>query len=239
MKFETLLENQKLLDVINEIHSEPWPPFLNEDQVLKRYWRRLYEIYPQYQMVFKENADYIGLANCFPIYWDGKVSNLPSGFDQALEIIDKNQDTVNCLSALAIVIRRKYSGKGISSEFLKDIKEIGRQSGYTKLIIPVRPTLKSKYPLVSMKKYMEWKKSGFPFDPWLRVHVKSGGKIIKEANPSMIVKGSIAEWQYWTGMYFGSSGDYVVEGALNPVHIDIENNLGEYVEPNIWVLHEL
>lgn len=39
-------------------------------------------------------------------------------------------------------------------------------------------------------------------------------------------------------MYFGNSGDYVVEGALNPVSIDLQNNVGEYIEPNVWVLHE-
>ncbi|MCK4329696.1 GNAT family N-acetyltransferase [candidate division WOR-3 bacterium] len=238
MKFDTLSNNPKLIDVINDIHSEPWPTFLSEDEIIKKYWRSLYEIYPQYQLLFKEETDYVGLANCFPIDWDGKVNGLPAGFDQAVEVILKNQQTANCLCALAIVVRKKYSGKGISSEILKVVKEIGNKHGFTKLIIPVRPTLKSKYPLVSMKNYMQWEKSELPFDPWLKIHVKNGGKIVKEANPSMVVKGTVAQWQEWTGMYFGNSGDYVVEGALNPVCIDLENDFGEYVEPNVWVLHE-
>jgi hypothetical protein len=39
-------------------------------------------------------------------------------------------------------------------------------------------------------------------------------------------------------MYFGESNKYIVQGALNPVNIDLENDLGEYIEPNIWVLHK-
>ena len=158
MKFDTLSDNPELLDVINEIHSEPWPVFLSEDEVVKKCWRRLYDMYPQYQLLFREQTDYVGLANSFP--------------------------------------------------------------------------------MVSMKNYMKWEKSGYPFDPWLRIHVKGGGSIIKEANPSMIVKGIVAEWEDWTGMYFGDSGDYIVEGALNPVRIDLKNDSGEYIEPNVWVLHE-
>ncbi|MCD4655464.1 hypothetical protein K8T06_16210 [bacterium] len=239
MKFDTLFNNPELLDVINDIHSEPWPAFLSEDEVIRKYWRNLYDVYPQYQMVFKEQSRYVGVANCFPIAWDQTDNNLPSGFDQAVEVISEHQETANCLCALAIIVRKKYSGKGISSEILKVVKQIGKRDGFDQLIIPVRPTLKSKYPLVSMKNYMQWEKSGLPFDPWLRIHVRNGGKIIKEATPSMIVKGTIAQWQKWTDLYFGSSGNYVVKGALNPVSIDVENDFGEYIEPNVWVVHKL
>jgi len=238
MNVTTLSDDPTLLNVINEIHSEPWPAFLSEDQVVKKHWRRLYDIYPQYQLVFKEGADYIGVANSSPIAWDGTNAVLPSGFREAVKVIMRSQEAANCLCALAIVVRKEYSGKGISSRILQEMKEIGKRHGFPRLIAPVRPTLKAMYPLVAMGEYMHWEKAGLPFDPWLKVHVRNGGKILKEANPSIIVKGTVAQWQEWTGMYFGSSGDYVVEGALNPVHIDLENDFGEYVEPNIWVLHE-
>ena len=68
--------------------------------------------------------------------------------------------------------------------------------------------------------------------------MKIGGKILKVANPSMRVRGTISDWQRWTGMYFGESNKYIIQGALNPINIDLENNLGEYIEPNVWVLHK-
>jgi hypothetical protein len=40
MQFVKLDDNPKLIDVINKIHSEPWPRFLNESAIIKKYWRK-------------------------------------------------------------------------------------------------------------------------------------------------------------------------------------------------------
>ncbi len=238
MQTEILLDDPSLVEVINEIHSEPWPRFLSEDEAVKKYWRDLYGRFPQYQLLFKDADEYLGLANAFPIFWNGTTEGLPAGFDEAVRLITRASKPANALCALAIVVRKKHAGKGVSSAILRVIKEKAKEGGFRNLIIPVRPTLKSQYPLIPMGSYMQWKKEGWPFDPWLRVHVKAGGKILKEAIPSMVVKGTIAKWQDWTGLHFGESGEYVVKGALNPVMIDLQKDLGEYIEPNIWILHE-
>lgn len=41
------------------------------------------------------------------------------------------------------------------------------------------------------------------------------------------------------GRAFPQSGEYVVEGALCPVIIDREQDLGRYLEPNVWVAYYL
>ncbi|MEZ4518824.1 MAG: hypothetical protein R3C44_19070 [Chloroflexota bacterium] len=46
------------------------------------------------------------------------------------------------------------------------------------------------------------------------------------AHPSMVIEGTIGEWEMWTGMSFPESGDYIVEGALVPIQIDREVNIG-------------
>jgi len=33
------------------------------------------------------------------------------------------------------------------------------------------------------------------------------------------------------------SGDYVFPAGLSTVHIDRDNDLGEYWEPNVWIIH--
>lgn len=38
-------------------------------------------------------------------------------------------------------------------------------------------------------------------------------------------------------MRFPESGKYVVPGALEPVVIDIESDIGLYIEPNVWMYH--
>ena len=55
----------------------------------------------------------------------------------------------------------------------------------------------------------------------------------------MDIRGSIAEWVEWTGLEFPGSGRYVVPGALVPVVVDLDADLGVYVEPNVWVTHDL
>jgi hypothetical protein len=57
------------------------------------------------------------------------------------------------------------------------------------------------------------------------------------APESIVVEGSVGRWADWTGGGFPASGAYVVPGALTPVHIDLERDLGRYVEPNVWVEH--
>ena len=54
---------------------------------------------------------------------------------------------------------------------------------------------------------------------------------------SLTVVGTVAEWEEWTGMAFPESGRYVVPGALQPVVIDRERDLGRYDDPNIWMRH--
>ena len=66
-----------------------------------------------------------------------------------------------------------------------------------------------------------------------------GGRILKVAPESMVVEASVQQWMEWTGGKFPASGAYVVPGALAPVHIDLEKNIGRYAEPNVWVEHSL
>ena len=238
MIIEKLSDNKKLIDVINKLHSGPWPVFLSEDLSVKKYWQRLYQVYPEYQLLFRINSKYVGVANSAPIYWNGNIDDLPAGFDEAIETIIEENKKPNTLCGMAVVISKEYLGKGISSKIINNLKKLAKSYGYSNLILPVRPTLKSQYPTISMDNYINWEKDNLPFDPWLRVHMKIGGKILKVAKPSMIVRGTVSDWQRWTGMYFGESNKYTIQGALNPVNIDLETNVGEYIEPNVWVLHK-
>jgi len=120
------------------------------------------------------------------------------------------------------------------------MKAIGKEYGFHRLIAPVRPSLKSRYPLTAIDRYVEWTTAdGLPFDPWLRVHARLGARIVKVCHYAMHIPGTIAEWQAWTSMRFPESGPYIVPGALLPVQIDVETDLGTYVEPNVWMVHEI
>jgi len=53
------------------------------------------------------------------------------------------------------------------------------------------------------------------------------------------VSGSLAQWRKWTGVEFSDSGPVLVPGALNPVHCLADQQVAVYVEPNVWVRHDL
>jgi len=90
-----------------------------------------------------------------------------------------------------------------------------------------------------MERYIRWtREDGLPFDPWIRTHVRLGARIVRVAPRSMVTRGTVAEWEEWTEMSFPESGPYVVPGAMAPLEIDVEADLGIYVEPNCWVVHQ-
>jgi hypothetical protein len=61
--------------------------------------------------------------------------------------------------------------------------------------------------------------------------------ILRPAARSMVVTGTVAEWEEWAGLAFPESGRYVVPGALDLVEIDRERDLGLYAETNLWMRH--
>jgi hypothetical protein len=71
----------------------------------------------------------------------------------------------------------------------------------------------------------------------MRVHARLGARVLKAEPESLVITGSVDEWERWTGMAFPASGAYVFPQGLAPVSIDRDADLGRYWEPNIWMLH--
>lgn len=80
---------------------------------------------------------------------------------------------------------------------------------------------------------------GLPADPWMRVHSRLGATTLGICPGSMRIEGSIQEWSSWTGMTFPASGEYEVSGALVPVVVDLKQDSGLYIEPNVWMRHSV
>jgi hypothetical protein len=58
---------------------------------------------------------------------------------------------------LQIGVSKKYQGKRFSKIIIGNAKRIQRRYIYQNFVIPIRPTLKSKYPLIPIEKYITWK----------------------------------------------------------------------------------
>jgi hypothetical protein len=117
---------------------------------------------------------------------------------------------------------------------------LARDAGLAHLIAPVRPTLKDRYPTIPIERYARWMRpDGTPFDPWVRVHTQLGARIGPAIPRSLHITGTVGDWESWTGMRFPETGDYVFPAGLATVHIDRDNDTGEYWEPNIWIIHHV
>jgi len=120
------------------------------------------------------------------------------------------------------------------------VRAVTEAKGLGSLIIPIRPSEKHKYPLTSLDDYVTWTtEQGLPFDAWLRVHVRTGARIIKVCHESKTIRGTRAEWEEWTGMKFPQSGEYIIPNALNPIEMSVEKDGGTYLEPNVWIVHQV
>jgi GNAT superfamily N-acetyltransferase len=219
-----------------------WPEFMYHDAVLNEFFLRAVRETAELQFYAwdDERDEVVGQGNCVPAAWDGTVDALPDdGLRAMLEArYAENGGDPNVLCAVQIMIAADRRGEGLSRRMIERMHELGREQGFERLIAPVRPNLKDRYPLAPMERYVEWRRAdGSLLDPWLRTHEALGAKILKIAPRSMEVLGSVAEWEAWTLMTFPESGAYVVPGALVPVEINHQRDEGIYVEPNVWMVH--
>ena len=69
------------------------------------------------------------------------------------------------------------------------------------------------------------------------MHVRAGGEVLATDPESLLITGTVAEWEEWTGLAFPETGEYVFPHGLATLAIDREADRGSYWEPNVWVRH--
>lgn len=229
-----------------EISDASWPEFMLHDPIANENWHELFDRFSEYQFALFDTQKnrMAAMANSLPFCWDQPLEDLPEGgWDWVFlkAIADHKQGTKpNIQSAIQINIHPDYRSQGLSTRMVAAMRALGKSKGFQSLVAPVRPNQKSQYPLIAIDDYIRWtNEESLPFDAWLRVHARLGARVIKPCHQAMTIRGSRAEWESWTGMRFPQSGQYVIPGALNPIAMDIEKDAGIYVEPNVWMVHEV
>ena len=236
----TLDQRPDLEPQMEQNSQAAWPQFLLHGGM--SHWHLVYETFAPYQLLLCDPDDtLVAHGHTVPLVWDGTLDDLPETIDEIVARAEQDQlhgRTPNTFSALAAVVNPQHQGQSLSRAIVLEMKAQAGRHGCTALIAPVRPTWKTRYPLTPMERYMRWTRpDGAPFDPWLRVHWRLGAATLKLAPNTLTVEGTVAEWEQWTGMAFPESGAYVVPGALQPVQIDRERDLGRAEDPNVWMRH--
>ncbi|WP_147918646.1 N-acetyltransferase [Ruania zhangjianzhongii] len=236
----TLAERPDLLEALLAM-ANPWPEFIRRDPFGDLYYApAVLQQFGEHVLIGQdESGEVVAKAHAIPVLlaegelpddgWDGAIGR---GLHARL-----TGGTPNALAALEILVLAGKQGQGLSAQMLTAVRENAARHGYADLVVPVRPTGKDDLREPMSRYAWRTREDGLPADPWLRVHVRAGGRIEKVAPRSMVVAGTLAEWRRWTGLPFDASGEVEVPGALRPVHCDTWHGTATYTEPNVWVRH--
>jgi hypothetical protein len=238
-RVHTLRDRPDLSRALRALNRKTWPDFIVKGDTCN--WGRLYTDLPDFLLVLTDSSGrLLGGGFTVPVHWNGTLDDLPPSIEKIIETGLKKETHANTLVPVAAVVDRSCRGENISTEILKQMKSLAIRRGFRHLIVPVRPTWKARYPLQRIERYAKWKTGeGLFYDPWLRTHQRLGATVLKCVDSTLTIRGTIEDWERWTGLVFPETGAYVVKGALQPVRIDVESDLGVYDEPNVWMQHPL
>lgn len=218
-----------------------WPEFILHDAVSNELAGRAAVYFPRYDLRILEGDEVIAGCWAVAVRWSGTAGDLPGGYDGALtSAIAGHENAIppDTLCVMAAAVRGDRQGHGLGGRMLTALRERAERAGLRRMIAPVRPVLKARYPLTPMADYARWTRGdGRHVDPWIRAHQRLGAVIMCPAPRSMVVTGTVADWEEWAAMTFPASGRYVVPGALDLVQIDAEHDHGDYAETNLWMRH--
>jgi hypothetical protein len=243
LRIVTLEQRPDLAAAVPGVLASRWPTFmLNGQPGHDVDMFALLAAVPQHQVLLLDVDDTVlGVGLSVPLAWDRTVDGLPGGWDGAVSaaarLLDAGQ-SANAVSALSITLKPQAGGRGLAARMVGAMKAAAAGVGIEALIAPVRPVLKSQYPLAPMAQYLTWRTPEEQvFDPWLRLHLRLGGVQVGIAYPSMTIRGTVAEWQEWTELSLPAAGEYVIPGGLVPLTVDRRADLATYREPNVWFVH--
>jgi hypothetical protein len=238
----TLRQRPDLEDQVAALHDQAWDAFL--EGAPWNHWDELFDELAEFQILLRDPDDVvIGLGHTVPFVWDHTERDLPGMLDDiiARALDDRHHGRrPTAFSALAAIVPSSHQNRGLSSAVLRGMLALAGQHHVDTLVAPVGPTYKHLYPLIPMERYVRWtREDGSPFDPWIRVHWRLGAEQLCVAPRTAVARGTVRQWEDWTGMRFPETGLYVVPGALQPVVIDRERDRGRYEDPGIWMRHRV
>lgn len=229
-------------EVLEPIFADAFPSFIGADKVAAAYIDRVRAYFADFNIMLIDETDQpVAWGWGVPIAWNGELTDLPTGYTDTTKRAVETHDSASMTDTFVIcgaIVDRRRARQGIAGAIVAALRDLPAAGSLARVIVPVRPTLKSMYPLTAIDTFASWTRSdGLPLDPWLRTHCRIGGRIIATAPQSQVLTGTVDQWEKWTLLKFPSNGEYIIPNGLQPLHIDREEDEGTYIEPNVWIRH--
>ncbi len=223
--------------------EDVWPEYNLHGEIMNAWWAPLLGELAEYQfcLVDEDSGAVVAEGHTGPLAWSGEDRDLPPSIDDAIERVvraRREDRAVDTLCAFAAEVAPDARRGGLAGEVLAGMTELARRNGLRRVIAPVRPSWKERYPLTPIDRYVTWRRDdGHLLDPWMRLHERLGARVATPLPESLLITGSVGEWESWTGLVFPESGEYVFPHGLAPLAVDRERDVGTYWEPNVWMVH--
>jgi GNAT superfamily N-acetyltransferase len=243
MHIERTGERERDEAEMDALFSEGFPDFITADASVRPVIGRVREYFPHLDIILLDGDPGVPVATGWgvPVAWDGDPATLPPTFGDLLRrAVEGHEDDVRAdtFALCGAVVHPGRKGTGVASALVEALVALGPANGLGRVVAPLRPTLKHRYPLTPVEQYASWVRGdGLPLDPWLRLHLRLGGRVLGPAPAAQTMTGTVEQWETWTGLALPGTGDYVIPAGLAPLHVDRDTGTGTYVEPNIWVRH--
>lgn len=239
LTISVLADRPDLADAMWDMPTS-WPEFMRHDPIGGLFYNNVQTRFAAFVLVAQDGAGEV-VASAYSIPFVLGDNELPvNGWDCVIRngvLASIRGEQPDAISAVEIAVRPDRQGTGVSRQMLVAMRENAARQGFAELVAPVRPNGKADAQEPMSSYAARVRDDGLPLDPWLRVHVRAGGRIDRVAPRSMVVPGTLEEWREWTGLPFDETGPVAVPQALAPVHCDVEHGVATYVEPNVWVVH--
>ena len=159
-----------------------WPEYNLHGDVMNEWWGALLEELAEYQfcLVDEETGAVVAEAHTGPLAWSGDDDDLPPSIDDAVGVVvraRRDGAPVNSLCAFAAEVAPDARRGALAGELLGSMTELARRHGLRRVIAPVRPSRKERYPLTPIERYVTWRREdGELLDPWMRLHERLGAR---------------------------------------------------------------